>query len=214
MARGNFASARVGPPRPRNRHVQASARRRALPPSETVPHGREKDEERICVAAPLFIAGSRREPLADPVEFFQPAHWSETDQRRWTRAPAGYDPADRVIINRFDAPDDVDRIERSAVDQEMLSLLLATRRGALERHQQPCLHLCHGAIEFDGAQSRLEPNRLLAQRRYQLGRLGLAGAGVDSKEPGVAISVDKGVNGVDQPSLLPNLLEQAGRHAA
>src|SRR5207247_8315673 len=53
-----------------------------------------------------------------------------------------------------------------------------------------------------------------AQRRNELRRLGLAGTGIDPEESAVAVTVDKGVDRVDQASLFSDLLEQAGGHAA
>src|SRR6516162_11420569 len=100
------------------------------------------------------------------------------------------------------------------MNQKVLRQLLAARRRALERHQQTRLHLRLSSIELDGGQSVPQLHRFLAQRRYQFGRLALAGPGIDAEQPAVSIAVSKGVDRIYQPPLLTNLLEQARRHAA
>ena len=56
----------------------------------------------------------------------------------------------------------------------MLGQLLATRRGALERHQQTRLHLRLGAVELDCGQAIPQLHRLVAERRHEFGRFVLA----------------------------------------
>ena len=129
-------------------------------------------------------------------------------------APARDDAADRGVVDRLDAAHHVGRIERRAVDQHVLRHLLAARPGAFQRHQQAGLHLRLGARQLAGGQPVGEPHRLVAQDRHQLGRLFLAGAGIDAEQPAVAVAVREGMDRVDEAALLAHFLEQPGRHAA
>src|SRR6516165_10146368 len=150
----------------------------------------------------IAIAASSGEAFSDAVEIFQPTQRSECRQGRRSRAPASHDTVDRSIVDRFDAPDDLQWIERRAVNQEMLRQLFATCRGALERHQQTRLYLRLGTVELDRGQPVLETEDLLAHRRQEFGRLGFAGAGIDAEQSAVAVTMDKRVDRVHQPPLL------------
>ena len=96
----------------------------------------------------------------------------------------------------------------------MLRHLLAARPGALQGHQHPGLHLRLGARQLGRGESVGKARGLLAQYRQQLGRLLLAGAGVDAEQPAVAIAMREGMDRIHQAALLAHLLKQAGRHAA
>src|SRR5436309_15349046 len=98
---------------------------------------------RLCAAAPSSVRGT--EPAGQPVELFQTADRTQRRKGRRRAAPAGDDAGDRRIIDSLDAADDLRRVERRAMDEEMLRQLLAARRGALERHQQAGFHLRLGA---------------------------------------------------------------------
>src|SRR5215472_8873533 len=139
--------------------------------------------------------------------FLQSAQRPERCNRRRRRAPARHDPPNGGVIDGFDAPYNVGWVERGAVDQQMLGELLAASRGALERHQEPCLHLRLGPAELYRRQPILQLHRLFAQRRHQLGRLVLAGPGVDPEQSAVAITMDKGVDRIDETAFLANFLE-------
>src|SRR6202035_3557269 len=77
---------------------------------------------------------SSGEAISDTVELLKPAQWSERGEGRRSRAPARDNPAERIIVDRFDVLDDLKRIKWRAVDQKMLRQLFAARGGALERH--------------------------------------------------------------------------------
>ena len=106
------------------------------------------------------------------------------------------------------------RIERPAEDQHVPRLLLAARGRAFERHQQPGLELGPRALQLARREPLAEPPHLVAQRRHQLGRFLLAGAGIDAEHAAVAIGVGEGIDRIDEAALLADLLEQARRHAA
>lgn len=106
--------------------------------------------------------GSGGEPRPHALEIFEPAERPERGQGRRARAPAGDDATDRGIVDHLDPAHDLGRIERGAVDQQMLRQLLAARRGAFERHQQAGLHLGFGAGELGGAQPVFELSCLRA----------------------------------------------------
>jgi len=121
---------------------------------------------------------------------------------------------DRGVVDRLDAAHHVGGIDRRAVDQHVLRQLLAARPGALQRHQQPGLHLRLGARQLGRGEAVGKARGLLAQYRQQLGRLLFAGAGIDAEQPAVAIAMREGMDRIDEAALLAHLLEQAGRHAA
>src|SRR5271169_6920657 len=158
----------------------------------------------------IAIAASSGEAISDAVELFKPTQWSERGEGRRSRAPASDNAADSGIVDHFDAPDDLKRIEWLAVDQKMLRQLLAARRAALKRHQQTRLHLRLGAIYLNRGQPILETDNLVAYRGHELGRLSFASAGIDAEQPAVAVAMDKRVDRIDQSPLLADLLEQAG----
>jgi len=171
-ARGNFASGRAGRPMPRIAAL-GDARRRALPPSETVPPGRERAGEKDLRCAPSLLrdhAASRsltRSNSSSPPLSSRRASAARA-QRATTRRSQHHRP--------FDAPDDFRLDRRSTVDQEMLRQLLNNGRGALESTSTAPPSLRLGApLRFDGV-TPPRAERLLAQRGHQLGRLSLAGA--------------------------------------
>ncbi len=97
---------------------------------------------------------------------------------------------------------------------ELPRQLLAAAAGALERHQQRRLHLGAGAGQLGFRHALLHLAQLLQRDRHQLRRLALAGAGVDAEQARIHVRRGERVDRIDQPALLPHLLEQPRRHAA
>ena len=102
----------------------------------------------------------------------------------------------------------------AAEDLHLPGQLLATAAGAFQRHQQAGLHLRAGAGQFGLGHAGLHLAQLLERHRHQLLRLALAGAGIDAEQAAIHVGRGEGIDRIDQPALLPDLLEQARGHAA
>ena len=99
------------------------------------------------------------------------------------------DAPDRRVVDRIDVAHDLVGNERRAMDQHVLRHLLAARRGAFQGHQEPSFHLSLGTGQLDRREPIIELARLLAQYRQEFGRFLFPGAGIDAKQPAVAIGV-------------------------
>src|SRR3970040_1613705 len=87
--------------------------------------------------------------------------------------------------------------------------------GALEAEEEITLELLLGASQIRGTH-RLIPNlsELPLDEVYHLLIVVAAGPRIDHEETAVAVGGAVRIDGVDEPSLLPDLLEQAGAHPA
>src|SRR6185437_328890 len=98
----------------------------------------------------------------DPIEMLEPADLAERRESRPRRGDAARDTHYRLVVDRLDAGDDLADIEQLAIDEEMLGELLATRRGALERHQDAGLELRPRPLQLGGRQPVADATDLVA----------------------------------------------------
>ena len=100
------------------------------------------------------------------------------------------------------------------MDLKLPRQLFAAAAGALEGHQQgsPELRLC--AVQLILRHVALDLAEFFQCHRHELFRLVFARAGIDGEQPTIREGRGEGVDGIDEPALFPDFLEEARGHAA
>src|SRR5271169_6533617 len=157
-------------------------------------------------AAPYLV-----QPLGDRIVGLESRNWTEGGER-WPRCGQPCrDARDRGLVDRLDLLDRFAGRNWPAEHQQLLAKLFGARTRALERHEDARLELRSSAADLVLARRRADLAKLVAHHSDDLGHIGLAGAGVDAKGAAVREARREGVDRVDEPALLAQFLEEAGR---
>src|SRR5579883_754137 len=155
-----------------------------------------------------------RKARTDAIEMLEAADLAERGEGWPTRGDAPGNALHRLVVDGFDTRHDIGDVEELVIDEKLLRQLLAARRGALQRHEDAGLELRPRALQLGGAEPVADAPDLIAHGRHQLGDLLGPGAGIDAEEAGVAIAMREGIDGIDEATLLADLLKEPRGHAA
>ena len=216
--RQEIARARpAGSPIPRNRRARAGAETPARRSGATARRGSGTVAGKVlrCGAIARPAPRSAAEPRPQAVEILELPDRPERRQGRRRRAPARDDAARsrRRRPPRCGARARRDRTACRGSACAAPSARSAPRCFPATSAARPSSAPWRGRVR-PAVNPSSSLQRLLAQHRHQLGRLVLAGAGIDAEQPAVAIAVGEGVDRIDQAALFAHLLEQPRGHAA
>ena len=122
--------------------------------------------------------------------------------------------ADLVDRHRIELGDDFRRLDQATVDRELAGDVMGLPPGALHRHQKAGAGLGPDPVDLALGQGVDRVGDDLLDQLGGRGRFAPGGRGVDVEQPAVGVGMELRIDGISEPALLADLLEQARRHSA